>query len=134
MAITVTKNVLMMLTWASPYLRYSTCAEDRGAPEVTSRPEDTDGDCLKEQTEQIEENSNHQSLLVLWLKIDKEEGALEYQVDERISLQNKHFSKLLNVVHLTDPWGPGHLSKGSENDVEAPGNLEFCYFYCSGHD
>ena len=133
MAITVTKNVLMMLTWTSPCLRYSTCTEHRGLPEVTFRPEDTDGDCLKEQTEKIEENSNHQSLLVLRLKIDKEQGALEYQVDERISLQNKNLIKLLNVVHLTDPWCPGHLSKGSENDVEGPGNLKFCYFYCSGH-
>ena len=61
---------------------------------MISRPEDTDGDRLKEQTEKIEENSNHQRLLVLRLKIDKEQGALEYQVDKRISLQNKNLIKL----------------------------------------
>ena len=115
------------------HIRYSTCAEHRGVCGVISRPEDTDGDRLKEQAEKIEENSNHQRLLVLRLKIDKEQGALEYQVDKRISLQNKNLIKLLNVVHLTNPWCPGHLSKGSENDVEGPGNLEFCDFYRSGH-
>ena len=68
---------------------------------VVSRPEDPDADRLKEQTEKIEENSNHQSLLVLRLKIDKEQGALEDEVDKRISLQNKNLNKLLNFLHRT---------------------------------
>ena len=45
----------------------------------------------------------------------------------------KDLFKLVNVIHHANPIPPGHLSKGGENDVEAPGNLKFCYFYCFGH-
>ena len=37
------------------------------------------------------------------------------------------------MLHHANPIPPGHQSKGGENDVEAPGNLKFCYFYCFGH-
>ena len=103
MAITVTKNVLMLVL-SIQYGRCSTCTEHHGVRRVFSRPEHTDADCLKEQTEEIEENSDDQGLLVLRLKIDKEHRALEYEVYKRISLQQiSLINKILSILQTPLP-------------------------------
>ena len=93
-----------MLVLSVQYGRCSTCTEHHGVRRVFSRPEHTNADCLKEQTEEIEENSDDQGLLVLRLKIDKEHRALEYEVYKRISLQQiSLINRILSILQTPLP-------------------------------